>query len=33
MEKDHKNEKIKNFSIDISTQKFIKPHNNFYATR
>ena len=30
---DHKIEKIKNFSIDISTQKFIKPHNNFYATR
>ena len=33
MEKDHKIEKIKNFSTAISTQKFIKPHNNFYATR
>ena len=33
MEKDHKIEKIKKFSIAISTQKFIKPHNNFYVTR
>ena len=33
MEKDHKIDKIKNFSIAISTQKLIKPHKYFYATR